>query len=315
MAYGPAQHQNPPTVHPIAQATAADSETSPETHRDVSVTTSPRVKNALSALRLLVILLTLALLTSFFVVVPVGSRGVLLRLGAVQDTILSEGFHPLLPIVYSVQPMSVQVQSLVQHSEGASRDLQDVNIDLAVGWHVLAHRVNRVYQQLGDGEAIVKKVIEPAIEDGLKAVVASFTAEQLITERPQVKSALVQVLTERLQGFDLVLDGIDLVQLEFSNRFREAVEAKQVAEQDARRAEYEALKAQRLAAAKVYLAEGEAKAQQLLQTGLTPEVLQRQAIEKWNGHLPLVVGNDSLRSLDIKSLLKADRNLNRRAAG
>lgn len=315
MAYGPAQHQIPPTVPPIAQAAAADSEASPETHRNVSVATSPRVRNVLSALRLLVVLLILALLTSFFVVVPVGSRGVLLRLGAVQDTILSEGFHPLLPIVYSVQPMSVQVQSLVQHSEGASRDLQDVNIDLAVSWHVLAPRVNRVYQQLGDGEAIVKKVIEPAIEDGLKAVVASFTAEQLITERPQVKSALVQVLTERLQDFDLVLDGIDLVQLEFSNRFREAVEAKQVAEQDARRAEYEALKAQRLAAAKVYLAEGEAKAQQLLQTGLTPEVLQRQAIEKWNGHLPLVVGNDSLRSLDIKSLLKADRNLNRRAAG
>jgi regulator of protease activity HflC (stomatin/prohibitin superfamily) len=97
--------------------------------------------------------------------------------------------------------------------------------------------------------------------------------------------------------------------VQFSEPFRVAVEAKQVAEQDARRAEYEAVKARRLAEARVFQAEGEARAQKLLQTGLTPEVLEHQAIEKWNGHLPLVMSRDTPRGLNFKSLLKADRLL------
>jgi hypothetical protein len=85
------------------------------------------------------------------------------------------------------------------------------------------------------------------------------------------------------------------------------VEAKQVAEQDARRASYEAITAQRQAAARVYRAEGEAKAQDLLQATLTPEVLQHQALERWNGHLPLVMGDGPMPFIDVKSLLKLDR--------
>jgi regulator of protease activity HflC (stomatin/prohibitin superfamily) len=139
--------------------------------------------------------------------------------------------------------------------------------------------------------------------------VASFRAEELITQREQVKVALRHLLEQRLADQDLGLDAVDLLQVDFSEPFRQAVEAKQVAEQDARRAEYEAVKAQRLAEARVFQAEGEARAQKLLQTGLTPEVLEHQAIEKWNGHLPLVMSRDTPRGLNFKSLLKADRLL------
>lgn len=266
-------------------------------------------RNALSALRLLALLLGLALISQFLVIVPAGERGVLLRFGAVQPTVLAEGLHPLLPVRDTVRPMSVRVQSRTLHSEAASRDLQDVDFDLAVSWQLIPERAAAAYQRLGDGDAIKTTVIEPALEDTLKAVVAAFTAEQLITERAAVKQALSTQLAERLAANDLALTGIDLLQVQFSERFRLAVEAKQVAEQDARRAEYEADKARRLAEARVFQAEGEARAQRLLQTGLTPEVLQHQAIEKWNGHLPLVMSRDNLRGLNFKALLKADRLL------
>jgi regulator of protease activity HflC (stomatin/prohibitin superfamily) len=277
-----------------------------DTTRKRSEQTTQRARNALSALRLFGLLLALVLLSQFFVVVPAGERGVLLRFGAVQDRVLPEGLHAVLPVRDSVKRLSVRVQSLPLRSEAASRDLQDVAFDVAVSWHILPDEVPQVYRRLGREEAIVATVIEPALEDGLKAVVASFTAEQLITERPAVKEALRQLLNGRLSRYDLALDGVDLLQVDFSERFRQAVEAKQVADQDAKRAEYEAAKARRLADAKVFLAEGEARAQQLLQAGLTPEVLQRQAIEKWNGHLPLVMGGESVNSLNLKSLLKAD---------
>lgn len=266
-----------------------------------------RARNALSALRLFALLLGLVLISKFFVVVPAGERGVLLRFGAVQEQVLGEGLHPVLPLRDSVKRLSVRVQSLTLRSEAASRDLQDVAFDVAVSWHLLPGKVADVYRRLGREAAIVSTVIEPALEDGLKAVVASFTAEQLITERGAVKEALTRLLGDRFAGYDLGLDGADLLQVDFSERFRQAVEAKQVAEQDAKRAEYEAAKARRLADARVYQAEGEARAQQLLQMGLTPEVLQHQAIEKWNGNLPLVVGGEAVNRLDLKSLLKAER--------
>ena len=121
-----------------------------------------------------------------------------------------------------------------------------------------------------------------------------------------VKQALETLIGSRLALHQLVLDGIDLLQLDFSERFRQAVEAKQVAEQDARRAAFVVAKARRLAEARIHEAEGEARAQQLLQQGLTPEVLQHQAIEKWNGHLPLVMDSSGIQSFDLKSLAKLD---------
>jgi len=266
----------------------------------------------LGALRLFVLLLALVLLTRFFMIVPAGERGVLLRFGAVQEQVLQEGLHLLLPLRDAFELMNVRVQTRSLRSEAASSDLQDVAIDLAVSWHLEPERVARVYQRLGDQRAIQATVIDPAIEDGLKAVVAGYRAEQLITERAAVKQQLAALLTGRLAAHDLGFDAVDLLQVDFSDRFRQAVEAKQVAEQDAKRAEFEAAKARRLADARVFLAEGEARAQQLLQAGLTPEVLERQAIEKWNGRLPLVIGHDGLTSLDLRSLLKADARLNKR---
>ena len=88
---------------------------------------------------------------------------------------------------------------------------------------------------------------------------------------------------------------MDLLQINFSERFREAVEAKQVAVQEAKRAEFEAIRAQRQADARVYLARGQAQAQQLLQSGLTPEILEHEAIGRF----------------DFKSLLQADRRQGR----
>ncbi|MEB3155985.1 MAG: prohibitin family protein [Cyanobacteriota bacterium] len=267
-----------------------------------------RLRNALDGLRLFAVLLVIALLSTFVVVVPVGERGVLLRLGAVQTKVLGEGAHLILPGVQAVKTLSVRLQSHWQESEAATRDLQDVAMDLAVRWHLPPERVPAVYQRLGDLPAAVHTVLEPAVEDGIKTVVASLTAEQLITEREAFRQRLETLLSERLVPFDLVIDGIDIVQLDFSERFRAAVEAKQVAEQDARRAAYEAITAQRQAAARVYRAEGEAKAQDLLQATLTPEVLQHQALERWNGHLPLVMGDGPVPFVDVKSLSALDRS-------
>jgi regulator of protease activity HflC (stomatin/prohibitin superfamily) len=265
-----------------------------------------RARRAATALRLFTVLLALLLLSTMLVIVPAGSRGVLLRFGAIQEPVLGEGLHALLPLIDVVQPMSVRLHSQILRSEAACHDLQDVGFELAVNWHLPSNRVVEVFRQVGDDTAIWQNVITPTLEDGLKQVVAGFSAEQLISERLGVKQALEALIGSRLALHQLVLDGIDLLQLDFSERFRQAVEAKQVAEQDARRAVFTVARARRLAEARIHEAEGEARAQQLLQQGLTPEVLQHEAIEKWNGQLPLVMDAGAIQSLDLTSMLKPD---------
>lgn len=296
----------------MSLATPSAPSTQPnEAPQAVFTATTERLRSAVTALRLFAIVLCLGLASTFVAVVPVGHRGVLLRFGAIQDSILSEGVHVVAPGIFSVKPLSIRVQAHVQKSEAATKDLQDVKIDLAVQWHLNPDRIPSIYQQVGDLEDIRNTILEPAIENGLKTVVASLTAEQLISERASFQEAIQTLLSQRLDTFDLKLDGVDIIQLDFSKRFRAAVEAKQVAEQDARRAGFEALKAQRLAAARIYQAEGEAKAQELLQNGLSNQMLQRQAIEKWNGSLPLVMNDEALSMLDLKSLLRADQERQR----
>jgi len=263
-----------------------------------------------TAVKVFLILLFLALISSFFVIVNAGERGVLMKFGAVQNVVLDEGIHPLIPMVHTVEKMSVRVQSHEISAEASSKDLKDVYTDVALNWHIVPEETHLIFQQIGNQDAVVQSIINPAVEEVLKAVMAMYTAEEIITKRGQVKNGVDQALIGRLRPYHIAVDDISLVHVHFSNRFSDAVEAKQVAEQEAKRAEFVALKAMKEAEAKVNLATGEAEAQRLLRENLTPELLQRQAIEKWNGNLPFIVGGESTRLLDLNQLIKTSQQLN-----
>jgi regulator of protease activity HflC (stomatin/prohibitin superfamily) len=259
------------------------------------------------AFKIVLVLLCLALLSSFFAIVNAGERGVLMRFGAVQEIVLSEGIHPIIPIVYTVETLSVRVQSQEISAEASSRDLQDVYADVALNWHIIPDEVYLLYQQIGNKQAVIERIISPAVEEVLKAIMAKYTAEAIITERGAVKAEVDQALTQRLQLYHIAVDDLSLVHIKFSERFRDAVEAKQVAEQDAKRSEFVALKAVKEAEAIANRARGEAAAQQLLRESLTPELLQRQAIEKWNGNLPFIMGGEGTKLLDLKQLIETSQ--------
>ncbi len=254
--------------------------------------------------RIILLLLLLAIISSFLAIVDAGERGVLMQFGKVQERILGEGIHFILPIVNTVQKLSVRVQNQEISAEASSKDLQDVFTDVALNWHIVPEETNTIFQLIGDEKAVVERIINPAVEEILKAVMAKYTAEEIITKRGEVKAGVDNSLTTRLATYHIAVDDISLVHVHFSERFSDAVEAKQIAEQEVKRAEFVALKAVREAEAKVNLAKGEAEAQRLLRESLTPELLQKQAIEKWNGSLPVIVGNESTKLLDLNKLMQ-----------
>ncbi|KYC41619.1 band 7 protein [Scytonema hofmannii PCC 7110] len=255
--------------------------------------------------KLTALLFLITLFLTPFAIVNAGERGVLMEFGKVQDRVLGEGIHVIVPVVNTVKRLSVRVQKQNISAKASSKDLQDISTDVTLNWHIIPEQANTIFQKIGDENNVVDRIINPAIEEVLKAVVARYTAEEIITKRGEMKAGVDETLTNRLANYHLAVDDISLIHIHFSPKFNEAVESKQVAAQEAKRAEFIALKASREAEAKVNLAKGEAEAHRVLRENLTPEILERQALEKWDGKLPIIVGQGEQKLLNLTDFLKS----------
>lgn len=247
-----------------------------------------------------IVLLIAGLMFRPFTIVNAGERGVVMRFGKVQDAVLDEGIHPIMPIVTSVKRLSVRVQQNSFDADAASKDLQKVSTQLAINWHIDTTQVNKVFQRIGDEKEIVSRIITPAVSEVLKAATAKKTAEEIITKRTDLKEEIDAALESRLAAYGILVDDVSLVDFTFSPEFSKAIEAKQIAEQEAKQAEFIALKASKEAIADVNRAKGQAEAQRLQRLTLTSELLQKQAIEKWDGRFPTVMsGSGTLPLINI----------------
>jgi prohibitin 1 len=237
-----------------------------------------------------IVFIIAALILRPFTIVGAGERGVMMRFGKVQEAILDEGIHPILPIVTSVKTISVRVQKTDLKADAASKDLQSITTDLAVNWNVDPTKVNQVFQQVGDEEQIVASILSPAISEVLKAATSKKTAEEIITKRTELKTEIDNSLKKRLEPYGVIVRDVSLINFGFSPEFSKAIESKQIAEQEAKQAEFTVKKATQDAQAEINRAKGQAEAQRLQRQTLTAEILQQQAIEKWNGQFPTVMG-------------------------
>jgi regulator of protease activity HflC (stomatin/prohibitin superfamily) len=236
------------------------------------------------------VLVVLIIAGGAFVQIGPGERGVLMTFGAVQPGVLDPGLHLKVPFMQSVAHMNVQVQNAQDTETAASLDLQNVSTTVATNWHILPGDAEWVYQHIGSEPQLIRKVIHPAISNAVKAVTAHFNAQDLIVERDQVRNQIESQIRTALSPFRVVVDAVNITDFHFSRQFAAAIEEKQVAQQRALQAEYELQKARVVAQQKVVEATAQSQAQKLLQSTLTPELIQQEAVNKWNGHLPQVVG-------------------------
>ena len=237
------------------------------------------------------VLVALILAGGAFAQIGPGARGVLMTFGAVQPGVLDPGLHLKIPFMQSVAHMNVQVQNSQDTETAASLDLQNVSTTVATNWHILPGDAEWVYQHIGSEPQLIRKVIRPAISNAVKAVTAHFNAQDLIVERDQVRNQIESQIRTALSPFRVVVDAVNITDFHFSRQFAAAIEEKQVAQQRALQAEYELQKAKVVAQQKIVEATAQSEAQKLLQTSLTPELIQQEAVNKWNGHLPQVVGS------------------------
>lgn len=238
-----------------------------------------------------------------WVIVPAGHRGVVLQLGAVSGT-LDEGFHMRIPAVQKVIPFNVQVQKSETSAAAASKDLQIISSVIALNYHVDPAAVGVMYKQIGMGFEV--KVIDPAVQEAVKAITAKYTAEELITKRQQVALEIQETLKNRLSKSDVIVDAFSIVNFEFSQEFNKAIELKQTAEQMALKAQRDLQRIKIEAEQKVAGARAEAEALRIQKAEVTPELVrlreievQKQAVEKWDGKMPQVTGGGAVPFINV----------------
>ena len=239
-------------------------------------------------------LVLLGTLLSSFTIVRAGHTGVVVTLGKVKEGVLQEGIHMKAPFVQQVVMIDNRIQKLEVTTEAFSKDLQSVNTVLAINYRVDPAKSYSIYKNIGaDYENVL---VVPAVNEVLKAIVATYTAEQSVTNRTLISEGLVTGLNEKLNNIGLYVTDVNIIDFDFSDAFITAIEEKQVAQQQLLKAETEKqtaiTNAEAQAEATKIKAEGEAEANRLLSESLTEQVIENRKIEKWNGELPAVTGSD-----------------------
>ena len=279
----------------------------------------------------IIIIVVIILATSAFVIVDSGHVGVVRTLGAVQPEPLPEGFHLKKPFLDKVEQIDIRLTKAKEKSQAASKDLQTVATQVTVQYSITGPIAPLTFQRIGKRDVVAATVIQPAIQESVKAVTAQYTAEQLVTKRAEVKQQIQKAienfidvtLKDKNVPTALKIANVAITDFEFSAEFNKAIELKVRAEQEALQALNE--KTRRVTQAEAgyqerkLAADGEAyeieaaskaKADAIAREAKAlkdnPQLIQLRLAEKWDGTLPRFTGSEAIPLINVESL-KTDK--------
>lgn len=280
--------------------------------REINNNNVPKKANFKGVKWIIVGLAAILVAANSFTIVPAGHTGVVLTLGEVSGTPLPEGFHVKAPFVQSVEKMSNKIQVYQSDASAVSRDLQTVKSTIAVNYRLVSDLTPKMYKDTGTEYETI--LMMPVVQECMKSATAKYNAEQLITEREAVSNEVKASLDEKLNGYGIYIEKFNIVNFDFSKEFNEAIEAKQVAEQNLLKtkteqeqakvianteAEKKVIAANAEAEATLTKAKAQADANKLLEQSLSDRVIAYEQIQKWDGIMPKVTGSEGGLLIDV----------------
>lgn len=264
-----------------------------------------------------VVIMLISSLTS----VPPGSTGVVLRMGSVTSKTLDDGWHFKIPFFESVVDVSNKVMKSDVDAASISRDLQPIKSSISLNYHLAPENSADIYKNVG--MEYNDTLLQPVIQESIKAIMAKYSAEELITNRAKVGVEISNEIRNKMTDYGIIIDEFNLVNFNFSEAFNNAIEAKQIAEQDKLKANTEKerriieadaaakeqtikadaeaeatlARAQAEAEAIKVKANAEAEANKKINESLTDKVLKYNQIETWDGAYPNVVSGEGTSML------------------
>lgn len=254
-----------------------------------------------------IVILALLLAVVFFscvTTIPTGHTGVVTTFGSVEDYTYDAGVHFKLPW-QKVVMMDNRIQKQTVNLACFSSDIQEVTMTYTVNYQINKANAQNIYKNIGTD--YYNTVIIPCITESTKVITAKYSAEDLVGERTDLATAIEEELAAKLKLFNVELVSTSIEDMDFTDAFTNAVEEKQVAQQNKLRAETEAqrakieaeaaaevarIEAQAEADAKLIRAQAEAEANRLVSESITDDILYNKFIDSWNGELPMVTGSD-----------------------
>ncbi len=260
---------------------------------------------------ILIIIAVLIASSLCYTTIPTGYTGVVTTFGKVMNYTLDAGFHIKAPW-QNVVKMDNRIQKQTVEMSCFSSDIQEVSLIYTVNYQISKRDAMTIYSTIGKN--YYDTVISPAISESVKIVTAKYTAEALVGNRTQLAASVEDDLAAKLKNYNIELISTSIENMDFTDAFTNAVEAKQVAQQNKLKAETEAsqkvieanaeaevkkINAEAEAYEVVVKAKAEAEANELLSKSLTQEILEKMYYEKWDGNLPNVVGSGATSLINM----------------
>lgn len=250
----------------------------------------------------IIVILLLIVLFASIKTVPTGSVGVKTRFGAVQDSVITEGINLKVPFIEKIVLINCKTQKIEITSESSTKDMQTVNVTIAVNYNVNKDTANSLYQEVGLNYEDV--IIQPAMLESIKATMAQYTAEELITRRSEVSEQIKATLISKISSRGFTVTGFNTTDINFSDAYNQAIEQKAVAQQQVETAKANLEKQQIENQKRISVAEADAKVMELQNSQITENTLrlkelenEEKYIEKWNGSMPSTMLSDSVSTM------------------
>ena len=228
---------------------------------------------------------------STYIIEP-GTRGIKVTLGKAEDKFLPQGFGLKSPMITRIQRVSVKQRTTKLRADCFSSDLQQITLDARVLYRIPESSVVQIFKEFA-GDPF-DSLVAPRVQEALKEVTATRTAEQIVKDRERIKQAAITAARQKI-GSIVTLEDIVIRDIDLSPELERAIEAKMVAEQEAAKARFTQQQTEVEAQTHIIRAKGEAEAMTVRSEALklNPAFLRLQIVEKWNGKSPLVVPADA----------------------
>ena len=264
------------------------------------------LNNKLISMAVLVVL-GIAFISSMAVVVDAGHTGVKKTFGKVTTEAYAPGFYFVMPMVSSITPMDNRVLRIEDVTDVYTKDVQQAKISYVLNYSLNADSSVKMYTEVGMDWAA--KLIPQVITGSMKNVIGQWNALELISNRGKASLDIENMISTALAARGISISGFSLTNIDFQHEFEQAVEAKVVAVQNAEMAKNQTVQVEEQAKQRVIAAEADAKAMMIKTEALTKNqsLIFYEAVQKWNGELPKIIGGNGGNLLNIPEGLLKDK--------
>lgn len=262
-------------------------------------------------------------LLSHIYTVSSGFVGVVQNWGAASETVAeSGGLHLLIPVYQKVTMVSTQPVTITSTEAASTHDLQNVTTHVAVTFHIAPGQAVDFWKDFRNLDNLAARIIRPTVSNDVKAITADYNAEELVTKRELVDGRIRDLVIKSLAPYHMTIEAVNTSNFAFSKGYSEAIENKQIAQQQAlaetytlegvkvhsqqivinakAQADADIAKANGDAQSTIIRAEATKKSNILISSSLTPDLIRMKSVEQWNGVLPVYTGgNGPLPFLDV----------------